>query len=318
MTNSELPHTVCIREVGPREGVQILAKVTPIEQRLKLIEALAHADVRQIEVAAFVRVDKVPQMADAEALVAALPQSSSVEYSALYLNTKGFERAERTGRLCNKGWLYSSPSNTFLQANNNTTIEQSIASVPEWIRAFKAHGKRVHGLMISTAFGCELEGPVAPSAVQALAHRFVAACAAHGEQLAELSLADTVGRGTPNSIRECIALLRPLGIPISLHLHDTWGLGLSNVYAALLEGVSIFESSIAGMGGCPFTPGAAGNVATEDIVYLCHSLGIETGIDFERLCDAAELAELVVGAPLPGRVYRARSAERAQRAVKIL
>ena len=318
MTNSELPRTVCIREVGPREGFQILAKVTPIEQRLKLIEALAHAAVRQIEVAAFVRVDKVPQMADAEALVAALPQSSSVEYSALYLNTKGFERAERTGRLCNKGWLYSSPSNTFLQVNNNTTIEQSIASVPEWIRAFKAHGKRVHGLMISTAFGCELEGPVAPSAVQALAHRFVAACAAHGEQLAELSLADTVGRGTPNSIRECIALLRPLGIPISLHLHDTWGLGLSNVYAALLEGVSIFESSIGGMGGCPFTPGAAGNVATEDIVYLCRSLGIETGIDFERLCDAAELAELIVGAPLPGRVYRARSAERLSRAVKIL
>jgi len=306
MSSDALPQHVFIREVGPREGFQILPRVVPLDQRLQLIQALVDASLPAIEVASFVRGDKVPQMADAEALVAALPKGLSVEFSALYLNIKGFERAEETGRLKNRGWLYSSPSNSFLLRNNNLTLDQSVAQVPEWIRTFHAHGKGVHGLMVSNAFGCSFEGKFSASTIVSLIERFIAACESSGEKLQEICLADTVGMGNPASVRAVANALRGLGIPVSLHLHDTHGLGIANVYAGLLEGIAIFETSIGGMGGCPFTPGAAGNVATEDVVYLCHELGIATRVDLDKACQAAELAEFIIGTPLPGRVYRAR------------
>lgn len=303
-----MPREVLIREVGPREGFQILPRVVPVADRLRLIEALVGAGIRHIEVASFVRGDKVPQMADAEQLVSLLPPTVGAEFTALYLNPKGFERAEKSGRLKNSGWLYTSPSSSFLKANSNLTVDGSVAQVPEWARIFRAHGKRIDGLMVSTAFGCAYEGSISAAAVVSLVKRFSAACESAGEKLSEICLADTVGMGSPKSVRECILALRPLGITVSLHLHDTMGLGLVNAYAGLLEGVSIFETSVGGMGGCPFTPGAAGNVATEDLVHLLHELGIKTNIDLDRLCKAAELAQLVTGTELPGRVYRARSA----------
>jgi hydroxymethylglutaryl-CoA lyase len=310
MTHVTMPQEVVIREVGPREGFQILPRVVPVADRLRLIEALVAASVRHIEVASFVRGDKVPQMADAEELVSRLPQADGVEFTALCLNAKGFERAEKTGRLKNSGWIYTSPSNSFLKANSNLTLDGSVAQVPEWAKLFRAHGKRLHGIMVSTAFGCSYEGSISASTVVSLVKRFAAACESAGEKVSEICLADTVGMGSPKTVRECLTALRPLGIPVSLHLHDTMGLGLVNAYAGLLEGVSIFETSVGGMGGCPFTPGAAGNVATEDLVYLCNELGIKTNIDLDRLCKAAELAELIVGTELPGRVYRARSAQK--------
>jgi hydroxymethylglutaryl-CoA lyase len=259
----------------------------------------------EVEVTAFVRPDRVPTMADAEALVAGLPRGSRASYSALYLNVKGFQRAEASGALCNKGWLYTSPSESFLRSNNNTTIEEGIASVPTWCDEFHRVGKRVHGLMVSTAFGCGFEGAIKPETVLRLVERYREALALKGENLAEICLADTVGVAHPNSVRACVQLLRPLGITLSLHLHNTWGLGLTNVYAGLCEGVSIFETSIAGLGGCPFTPGASGNVATEDVAYLCHALGVSTGLDLEKLCCAAELAESIVGTPVSSGVYKA-------------
>jgi hydroxymethylglutaryl-CoA lyase len=305
MIAQALPSSVIIREVGPREGFQILPRFFETEQKLKLIGALVDAGLSEIEVTAFVRPDRVPGMADAEALVGGLPQNSAASFSALYLNVKGFQRAEATGRLRNKGWLYTATSESFLRSNSNTTIDEGVASVPMWCDEFHKAGKRVHGLMVSTAFGCGFEGAIPPSAVLRLVDRYRDALGSLGEGLDEICLADTVGIAHPNSVRACLQLLRPLGIPISLHLHNTWGLGLTNVYAGLCEGVSIFETSIGGLGGCPFTPGASGNVATEDVAYLCRELGISTSLDLEKLCCAAQLAEAVVGAPLSSGVYKA-------------
>jgi hydroxymethylglutaryl-CoA lyase len=299
-----LPKQILIRELGPREGFQILAEVFPTEKKLELIDALSKTGLRSIEVASFVRPDRVPQMADAEVLISRLPAVSGVEFTALYLNLKGFSRGEDTGRLKNVGWLYSSPSELFLRANSNCGVEDTVATIPNWLNAFAERGKKLHGLVLSTAFGCELAGAVTPHQVEALATRFLKMCADLGSPLNEICLADTVGRANPESVRITVELIRALGVQVSLHLHDTWGLGIANVSAGLLAGVEIFETSIGGLGGCPFTPGAAGNVATEDVVFLCRELGVETGVDLGKCCAAAELAELILGHALPGRVYR--------------
>ena len=305
MAITALPEKVVIREEGPREGFQILSKVVQTAPKVNLINALVKAGLTEIEVAAFVRPDRVPTMADAEAIVSELPDAPSVQFTALYLNEKGFSRAEACGKLRNRGWLYTSPSESFLKANSNTSIEDALTSVPSWSTAFRGEGKKIDGLMISTAFGCGYEGHIKPEAVARLVERYILACKTCGDELKEICLADTVGVAHPNSIRSTVQLLKPFGVPLSLHLHNTWGLGLANVYAGLLEGVSIFETSVGGLGGCPFTPGASGNVATEDVAYLCHALGIRTGIDIQKLCEAAELAEAVVEQRLASHVYHA-------------
>lgn len=305
MIAQALPSSVLIREVGPREGFQILPRVFETEKKLVLIQALLDAGLSEIEVTAFVRADKVPNMADAEVLVAALPVDAACAFSALYLNVKGFQRAEAAGALQNKGWLSTSPSDSFLRSNSNTSRAEALDAVPAWSKEFQKAGKRVYGLMVSTAFGCGFEGEITPQAVLNLVERYISVLDGIGESLSEICLADTVGRAHPNSVRACLQLLRPLGIPVSLHLHNTWGLGLANVYAGLCEGVRIFETSIGGLGGCPFTPGASGNVATEDVVYLCQALGISTSLNLDKLCHAAELAESIVGGPLPSSVYKA-------------
>jgi hydroxymethylglutaryl-CoA lyase len=158
--------------------------------------------------------------------------------------------------------------------------------------------------MVSNAFGCNYEGEISAEKVVKVVSRYLEALHKHGESLTEICLADTVGRATPDSLERCVTAVQKLGVPISLHLHDTRGLGILNVYLGLKMGISIFESSVGGVGGCPFTPGASGNVATEDVAYLCASLGIETGIDIGRVCQAARLLESIVGCPLPGKVYK--------------
>lgn len=253
-----------------------------------------------------VRGDKVPQMADAEQLISQLPEVSGVEYTALYLNTKGFARAEATNRLSNVGWLYTSSSDSFLRANNNTSIAQSLSAVDEWANSFQSAGKSIWGLMVSTAFGCEFEGVIPVATVGKLVERYLSRAAAVGQPIKEVCLADTVGRANPRAVRELVQSVAALGVVVSLHLHDTWGLGLCNTYAGLEAGVAVFETSVGGLGGCPFTPGSAGNVATEDLVYLCDSVGVVTGLDINKLCVAAEFAEALIGQPLSGHVYRTR------------
>jgi hydroxymethylglutaryl-CoA lyase len=295
---------VVIREVGPREGFQAFPKVVATDKKLDLIHALINAGLKDLEVTSFVRADKVPQLADASDVARQVPRAAGVRFTALYLNKKGFERAEEVGTLSNVGWLYTSPSQSFLRANSNSSVEESLRDVASWCALFRSHGKKVYGLMVSTAFGCAYEGQIAPQYVVELVSRYIDALAREGESLSEICLADTVGVANPLSLERCISAIRGLGIPVSLHLHDTRGLGLTNSYVALQLGVTTFETSIGGIGGCPFTPGAAGNVATEDLVYLCESLGVATGLDLAGLCAAAKLAESILGGVLPGRVYR--------------
>lgn len=302
--NRGMPERVEIREVGPREGFQNLSVVVSTDKKLELIALLAAAGFSEIEVSSLVRADRVPQLADADDLVRRLPEGGSTRWIALYLNQKGFERGESLGKLSNRAWLYTSPSDTFLAKNSNSSMDQGLADIPAWCALFQSRGKPVHGLMVSNAFGCNYEGAVSAERVVALVSRYRDALAKQGEVLSEVCLADTVGLATPDTFERCVMEVQKLGIPISLHLHDTRGLGLLHAYLGLQMGVSTFESSVGGVGGCPFTPGASGNIATEDLVYLCNSLGIATGIDITRVCEAAKLLEAIVGKALPGRVYK--------------
>lgn len=301
-----LPKKVRIREVGPREGFQTLGVVVPTERKLELIEALSQTGLKDIEITSFVRPDKVPQMADAADVVSRFAAHPGVNYTALYLNPNGFLRAEESGRLHNEGWLYLAASETFLKRNSNTTIAQGIAEMPNWIDGFKSRGKSVRGIMLSTAFGCNFEGAISTTKIIDILREVMGQVRAGGEKLDEICLADTMGWATPLMLRERIGGVRtafPDSI-VSLHLHDTRGSGMANVYAGLEEGVDIFDCSIGGLGGCPFAKGAAGNVPTEDVAFLCEELGISTGLDLDRLAAAAALAESIVGFPLPGKFYK--------------
>lgn len=304
-----LPKQVILREVGPREGFQTLDKTVPTAQKLELISLLSRSGVSSIEVAAFVRADRVPQMADAEQIAAGLEKRPGVKYTALYLNHKGFERAEATGKFDNEGWLYTAPSESFLRHNNNCTIQDTITGISSWLQTFAGAGKKLRGLMISTAFGCNYEGKISAPAVASIAARFVAELKQQGETLQEICLADTVGLGNPLMVRETISAVREAanGAEISLHLHDTRGTGIANAFAALESGVTIFEASVGGMGGCPFAKGASGNIASEDFLYLCRQIGVETGIDLDIYIEAARLAARITGLSLPGRVHKLNS-----------
>lgn len=302
-----LPENVTIREVGAREGFQTLPQVVPTEQKIALIDALSATGLRHIEVASFVRPDLMPSMADADEVTRGFRKRDGIRYTALYLNIKGFQRAESVPQLDNQGWIPIAASDTFLRRNNNVTIDERIDRIPEWIDAFHSAGRSFHGLMLSTAFGSNQEGLIPIDVVVGILDRVMDAAASRDTTLQEICLADTTGCATPERLKALVRAVRAShpAPAISLHLHDTRGAGIANVYAGLQEGIDIIDSSIGGLGGCPFAPGAAGNVCTEDIVFLCHEMGIETGIDLDACIEAAKLAESIVGATLPGKVYRA-------------
>lgn len=300
------PKAVRIRELGPREGFQTSKAIIPIEKKLELISALSETGVKDIEITAMVRPDKVPQMADAEEVIGRFVRQPGVRYTALYLNPQGFIRAEQAGRLDNEAWLYGAVSETFLQRNANTTLAQTLAVISEWLAAFRAYKKDLQGLMLSTAFGCNYEGEISAARALDVIRRFVDAVDEQGSKLREVCLADTMGWATPEMMKRLVAEVKGKypAMVVSLHLHDTRGSGMANVYAGLQEGVECFDGSVGGLGGCPFARGAAGNVCTEDMVFLCRELGIETGINIEAYIRAAQLAESIMGAPLPGKLYK--------------
>ena len=301
-----LPKEIYIRELGPREGFQTLAQIVPTLKKLELIEALGKIGVREIELTSFVRPDRVPQMADSEEIVAQYKPESGVKYTALYLNEHGFKRAEDCKRLSNDGWIYLAASETFLKRNNNTTLDEAIASTSRWIELFKLHKKETISVMISTAFGCNYEGKIEQSKVISILDQTISKIEDLGGRIKEVSLADTMGHGTPESVKRLVASAQAKfpKANISLHLHDTRGSGLANVYAGLEMGVTTFDCSIAGLGGCPFAKGAAGNVCTEDVAYMCEEMGVKTGIDLDLAVKAAKLAEKIVGSPLPGKLHK--------------
>jgi hydroxymethylglutaryl-CoA lyase len=260
-----------------------------------LINALLKAGLSEIEVCSFVRADRVPQMADAEALCAALPLTTDQRLSGLFLNPQGFERAQNCTRLRNRLWIPIALSETFLLKNTGKNLQSQRESIAEWCRSFATHKLQADGFMISTAFGCAYEGLFPVEACLKLLEELVPQLGNQFRPGFEFCFADTVGVGCPKQVRQLLRLAQaafPQAIQ-SLHLHDTKRLGVANAYAGLEEGVRIFESSIAGLGGCPFTKGAAGNVATEDLFYLFEREGFSTGLNEEALKQAQKLAQQI-------------------------
>lgn len=292
------PARATIVEVGLRDGLQAERVTLPTATKLALAERLLAAGLRHLEVTSFVSPRAVPQLADAAELLAALPRRPGIEYSALVPNAKGAERAiaARVDAMV----VFLSASESHNRKNLNRAIEQSLADVAEVRSLAETAGIPVHAA-ISVCFGCPFEGEVPLSQVLRIAEELAMLGIGH------LSIADTTGMATPPMVRERVEALRARlpGVRLSLHFHNTRGLGLCNVMAGLDCGIDRFESSIGGMGGCPFAPGATGNICTEDLVFLLEECGVETGIDLEALIEAAEAAEAAVGHPLPGQVMKA-------------
>ncbi|MCC5986095.1 MAG: hydroxymethylglutaryl-CoA lyase [Pararhodobacter sp.] len=306
---SDLPKSVYLNEEGPREGFQIEAETIPTARKIELIDRLAQTGLRHIQVASFVNPRAVPGMADADMVVKGFRHVPGVEFTALWLNQKGFQRAlGHSGRLAINGSLNLYASDAFLMRNQNRIPAQQRAAQHELIAMYQAAGVRVKRGFISAAFGCNFEGDIAPAHVVRLVGELLHIAAEHGETIDHIGLGDTMAWATPRSIKRVVGAVRE-AYPdqhLLLHLHDTRGMGIANAFAGLEMGVRMFDSAVAGLGGCPFAghQGAAGNVCTEDLVFMSEEMGIATGVDLDALIDCARLAEDIVGHPLPGAVMR--------------
>ena len=311
-----LPRFVEFREEGPREGFQIEQTIYPIEQRVELIDLLSETGLRHIQVGSFVSPRYVPQMADTGELFRRIRRREGVRYTALWLNEKGFRKAQTAPGVDLDPRLLLYASDAFSRKNNNCSAAGMRERQRDWVRLYKAEGLTVDSAYVMAAFGCNFEGVIAQERVLD-DFRFVLRLAEEEEiPVPALMIADTMGWGNPDSVRRMIGAVRDLapGARIGMHIHDTRGLGIANLHAALEMGVDLFDSSVAGLGGCPFAghgeARAAGNVCTEDAVFLCHELGIETGIDLDPLIAAAVMAEKIIGAPLMGRVMHSGGLDR--------
>ncbi|TNC13018.1 hydroxymethylglutaryl-CoA lyase [Methylobacterium terricola] len=309
---SNLPARVTINEEGPREGFQIEPGPIPTARKIELIDALSRTGLRTIQVGSFVNPKRVPGWADVDAVVEGFRRDPGIRYTAIWLNAQGFERALRhRDRLTLTGLALSAASETFLVKNQNKTLADNVEAQRAQLRLYRDHGLESVTAQVMAAFGCNYEGDVPVRAVVEQAAILLDLAGECGFRPRTLSLADTMGWATPLGIRRVVGAVceRWPDLPLTLHLHDTRGLGLANAFAGLEMGVAEFDASVAGLGGCPFAghTGAAGNVCTDDLVFLCDELGIETGIDLEALIAASRLAEAIVGHPLPGAVRRGRS-----------
>lgn len=305
---SNFPKFVEIREEGPREGFQIEAKIYPIEQRAELINLLSETGLKRIQVGSFVSPKYVPQMADTAELFNLIERKPGVNYTGLWLNKRGFLQALEAKNVDMDPRLLFYTSDEFSKKNNNCTAREMRDSQQDWIELYKANGYEAESAYVMTAFGCNFEGIIAPERVLEEFQWIVDTCKELDSPLPNLIIADTMGWGNPETVKAMIGAVQKIAPKgrIGMHIHDTRGTGIANVYAAMSMGVDLFETSIAGLGGCPFAghghARAAGNVSTEDVVYLCHELGIETGIDLDTLIVAALKVEEIIGAPLMGRV----------------
>lgn len=286
-------------EVGPRDGLQNEAAIVPTADKLGLIRRAIDYGARRIEVTSFVNPKKVPQLADAEELVAMLPERDDVTWIGLVLNRRGAERALATGRIDELGAVCVT-SDSFGIRNQGQSSDESLAAAMEIVALAKAAG-RSGQITIATAFGCPFEGRVAIDRVVEMAKRAADA----GPR--EIALADTIGVGVPAQVSEMVGRVREAvgELPVRVHFHNTRGTGIANVWAAVNEGAATVDASLGGLGGCPFAPGAAGNVATEDIIYMLEKSGIETGIALPRVVEAAGWLTSVMGRPLPAMVSKA-------------
>ncbi|WP_068826942.1 hydroxymethylglutaryl-CoA lyase [Pseudomonas sp. BMS12] len=298
-----LPQHVRLVEVGPRDGLQNEKQPISVADKVRLTDDLTAAGLGYIEVGSFVSPKWVPQMAGSAEVFAGIQQKPGVVYGALTPNLKGFEAAVEAG--VKEVAVFAAASEAFSQKNINCSIAESLERFVPVMDAAKAQGISVRGY-VSCVLGCPYEGDVAPEQVAAVARELLAmGCY-------EVSLGDTIGTGTAGKTRQ---LFEVVGRDISRdklagHFHDTYGQALANIYASLLEGISVFDSSVAGLGGCPYAKGATGNVATEDVLYLLQGLGIHTGIDLDKLIDAGARICQVLGRDNGSRVARARLAAR--------
>jgi len=309
-----LPNRVHIYEEGPREGFQIEKGPIATARKIELIDALSQTGLTDIQIVSFVNPRRVPGMADAEDVVRGITPKLGIAYTGLWLNEQGFERAVATGRLAIKGTIVLCGSETFLKRNQNRDFAAQAASQRALMERYQALGIPVERGSIMASFGCNFEGAVPVERIVEVVGQMLEMAREHGVTLRYISLADTMAWATPESIKRVIGAVRDKypEIELGLHLHDTRGMGVANAYAGLEMGITRFDAAVAGLGGCPFAghAGAAGNVCTEDLVFMCDEMGIETGIDLETLLDCARLAEDVVGHPLPGSVMKGGSLER--------
>jgi len=310
---SDLPRSVRIHEEGPREGFQIETGPIPTARKIEFIEALAETGLRQIDCVSFVNPQKVPGMADAEQVIRGVRRREGVRYTGLWLNTKGLLRALETPADV-VGSIRVTASETFCQKNTGMNHEQTLQEQRRWLDIYRDKGIGLEWGYVMTAFGCNYEGFIPLERVCLMVSNLLDLAAEAGRELHGVYLADTVGWGTPLSIERTIGAVRERwpDLPLGLHLHDTRGTGLANAAAALKMGVAQFDTTCAGLGGCPFAAhkGAAGNICTEDFVFMCEEMGILTGVDLERIIACAHMAEEIVGHPLPGKVLRAGSLKR--------
>jgi len=317
---SDIPKAVSINEEGPREGFQIESGSIPTARKVEFIDALSGTGLQQIQVVSFVNPKRVPGMADAEDVVRGFSPRPGIKYTGLWLNEKGLERARATGKLTLEGKISIYASEKFSMRNNNRTTVQEFEYARRVLDQYKEHGIPVERGSIASAFGCNFQGDIPTSTVLDIFRRIFEIAEENAIELKEVSLADTMAWATPLSIKRTVGAIREKypHVHINLHLHDTRGMGIANAYAALEMGVDMFDACVAGLGGCPFAghKGAAGNVCTEDLVFMCHEMGIDTGIDLDRLLECARLAEDIVGHPLPGSVKFGGSLEKLRAAAR--
>jgi hydroxymethylglutaryl-CoA lyase len=295
-----LPSTVRIREVGPRDGFQNEPEVIPTSDKVRLIDMLAGTGLPRLEVTSFVRPDVIPQLADAAEVLAAITRPADASYSVLIPNERGLERALEQRDRFDEINVFLSATESHNKRNKNRTIAASLDDLGRTVARAREEGLRCEGV-ISVVFGCPYEGEVAPDRVLEIAD----ALAEMGCE--EVSFGDTTGMANPRQVGEFLASAteRLDGVELTAHFHNTRGQGLANVLAALEQGVSSFESAFGELGGSPLTPGATGNISTEDLVSMLHEMGVETGVDLERLLDASRAAEELLGRPLGAHVLRA-------------
>ncbi|GAA1973030.1 hydroxymethylglutaryl-CoA lyase [Catenulispora subtropica] len=294
---TDLPTTLSLREVGPRDGLQNEDPVST-EAKIELIDRLSGTGVSRIEAVSFVHPRAIPQMADAAEVAAQMTRASGVRYSALVPNLKGAERALDAG--FNEIEVVVSASDTHNKKNLNRSTAESLDDIAAIIDLAHGRGATVQ-VIVSTAWGCPYEGEVPTERVLWVAGTAVA----HGAD--SLSYGDTTGMATPTRVTRLIGETRSAHaeLPLNLHFHNTRGTGLANVLAALELGVTDFDASVGGLGGCPYAPGASGNIATEELVHMVEDMGIDTGVDLEALLETAAYAERAVGRTLPSQVLRA-------------
>jgi len=295
-----IPDSVRIREVGPRDGFQNEPETIPTADKVRLIDMLASSGFERLEVTAFVRPDVIPQLADAEEVLASVSRPEGVAYSILIPNERGLERALAHRDRFDEVNLFLSASETHNRKNVNRSIAESLEGIGAAVARAREEGLRCEGV-IATSFGCPYEGEVPPERVFEIAERLA------GFGCEEIGFGDTTGMANPRQVREFFAAARArlTAVELTAHFHNTRGQGLANVLAALEQGIDSFESSFGELGGCPVPPGSTGNISTEDLVSMLEEMGVSTGIDLAKLIEASRAAQEVLGRPLGAHVLKA-------------